>query len=47
MKELERKIDDLVGESIHLLKAQIEETSSTGPTDFSERVERIICRRNR
>ena len=46
MKELERKIDHLVGESIHLLKAQIEETSSTGLTDFSEQVERIICGRN-
>ena len=45
-KELERKIDDLVKESIHLLKSQIEETSSTGLTDFSEQVERIICRRN-
>ena len=45
-KELERKIDDLVKESIHLLKSQIEETSSTGLTDFSEQVERIICGRN-
>ena len=45
-KELERKIDDLVGESIHLLKARLEETSSTGLTDFSEQVERIICGRN-
>ena len=46
VKELERKIDDLVKESIHLLKSQIEETSSTGLTDFSEQVERIICGRN-
>ena len=46
MKELESKIDDLVKESIHLLKSQIEETSSTGLTDFSEQVERIICGRN-
>ena len=45
-KELERKIDDLVKESIHLLNSQIEETSSTGLTDFSEQVERIICGRN-
>ena len=46
VKKLERKIDDLVKESIHLLKSQIEETSSTGLTDFSEQVERIICGRN-
>ena len=46
VKELESKIDDLVKESIHLLKSQIEETSSTGLTDFSEQVERIICGRN-
>ena len=46
VKKLESKIDDLVKESIHLLKAQLEETSSTGPTDFSEQVERILCGRN-
>ena len=46
MKELECLIDHLVGESIHLLKAHLEETNSTHPTDFSERVERILCNRN-
>ena len=43
VKELECLIDHLVGESIHLLKAHLEETH---PTDFSERVERILCSRN-
>ena len=43
MKELECLIDHLVGESIHLLKAHLEETH---PTDFSERVERILCSRD-
>lgn len=46
VKELESLIDHLVGESIHLLKAHLEETNSTHPTDFSERVERILCNRN-
>lgn len=46
MKELEIQIDDLVRESIHLLKAQLEETNSTDPTEFSEQVKRTLCSRN-
>ena len=40
---METRIDNLIKESVHLLKAQLKETNSTDPTDFCERARRILC----
>ena len=43
MKEVETQIDNLIKESVLLLKAQLKETN---PTEFCERAQRILCSSN-
>ena len=43
MKEVETQIDNLIKESVLLLKAQLKETN---PTEFCEGAQRILCSSN-
>ena len=46
MKEVETQIDNLIKESVLLLKAQLKETNSTETTEFCECAQRILCSSN-
>ena len=48
VEQLEVQIDNLVQESLHLLKDHLREveSSATSPTDFRERTKRILSRCN-
>ena len=43
---METQIDNLIKESVLLLKAQLKETNSNDPTEFCERARRILCSSN-